>query len=109
MTMNPANLEVIGLAYSVDHYADGICGNIWEVYTAPDEGLSPEQEETAQEARDFTNGKTIGIIFPGEGMIDYKGPHDSDYNASEDAGWEVRILAEKTGLRDLGEIHSIYS
>lgn len=107
--MKPANLEIAGLAYSVDHYADGICGNIWEVYAVPDGELSPELEDAAQQARDFTDGKVVGIIFPSEGMIDYKGPHASDYDASEDAGWEVKILAETTGLRDLGEIHSIYS
>ena len=107
--MKPANLEITGLAYSVDHYADGICGNIWEVYAIPDGGLPLELEDAAQQARDFTGGKVVGIIFPGEGMIDYKGPHDSDYDASEDAGWEVKILADKTGLRDLGEIHSIYN
>lgn len=107
--MNPANLEVIGLAYSIDHYVDGICGNIWEVYTIPDGGLSPELEESALKARDFTDGNVIGIIFPCEGMIDYKGPHDSDHDASEDAGWENKILAKKMGLRDLGEICSIYS
>lgn len=107
--MKPVSLEVIGLAYSIDHYVDGICGNIWEVYTIPDGGLSPELEETAQNARDFTDGKVVGIIFPCEGMIEYRGPHDSDYDASEDAGWENKILAEKMGLRDLGEIRSIYS
>ena len=107
--MNPANLEVIGLAYSIDHYVDGICGNIWEVYTIPDGGLPPELQEESLPARDFTTGKVLGTIFPGEGMIDFRGPFDEDYDASEETSFDMKVAAQQRKLEDLGEIHSIYS
>ncbi len=107
--MNISELEIICLAYSVDHYADGSCGNIWEVYAIPEGGLSSEIDDQSLLARDFTDGKIVGIIFPNEGVVDYKGPYDSDYDASEDAGFEVGVLAKKRGLINLGEIHSVYS
>ena len=107
--MNPANLEVIGLAYSVDHYVDGICGNIWEVYAIPAEGLSPELQEESLPARDFTTGKVLGTIFPCEGMIDFRGPFDEDYDASEETSFDMKVAAKYMELKDLGEILSIYS
>ena len=107
--MKPASLEVIGLAYSVDHYVDGICGNIWEVYAIPEEGLPPELQEEPLPARDFTTGRVLGTIFPGEGMIDFRGPFDEDYDASEETSFDMKVAAKNRELMDLGEIHSIYS
>lgn len=107
--MKTDNLEILGFTYTVDHYNDGICGNIWEVFAVPDEGLSIDPSVLVKEVKNFETSETLGVFFPEEGPVTYKGLHESDYDADEDASFETRKLAEKRGLKDFGETASIYS